>query len=623
MSTISVIPFGGVREHGRNLYAVTVNDEIYLLDCGVKVPETEMLGIDVVIPDFTYLLEHQDQIAGVFLTHGHVDAIGALPYLVEKIQVPVFGSELTIALAREYVHDYAPSKDFDDFHVVTEGTEIDFASAVIGFFKTTHSIPDSLGVTIKTDEGQIVYTGDFKFDQSADALYQTDYARLAQIGSEGVLLLLSDSTGADNPMPIASEKQIAEEMTETFRYWEGRIITACITGNLQRVQQIINASYASYRRIFVTNPAISKILKIAIDLGKLTLPSDDIFMTAKEMKQLPEDEVVILESGRIGEPIRAIQRMAKKHHCGISIHDGDLVYLATTPSLSLELFVAQTENQVYRAGGTVKTVSDNFRASGHGDPDDLKLLMNLMKPKSVMPVQGEYRELSAHADIVAEMGLSRKHIYITRCGERLVYNNEEGIFQPAGMVEAENIMIDGLGVGDIGNIVLRDRKVLSEDGIFVAVVAIDRKTKRIISQPQITSRGFVYVKASRNLIQESSEIVKTVVEKHLQEDEFEWSRLKQEIRDQLGRYLFEQTKRRPVILPVIMEATQSRKKAKLPKTKAKGKKANKTVKRRPKTTNKNNQAKSETKKQTGPKTDKKRRPTRSKKKKTVRKKPNE
>lgn len=569
MSNISVIPFGGVREHGRNLYAVTVNDEIYVLDCGVKVPETEMLGIDVVIPDFTYLLEHKDEIAGVFLTHGHVDATGALPYLLEKIQVPVFGSELTIALAKLYVSEYAPTKDFNDFHIVNEDTEIDFNEATIGFFRTTHSIPDSLGITIKTDEGQIVYTGDFKFDQSADSLYQTDYARLAQIGSEDVLLLLSDSTGADNPTPVASEKQIAEEMDETFRYWEGRIIAACITGNIQRVQQIINAAYRSYRKIFVTSPEIMKILNITIELGKLELPSDDLFISMRELKQLPDDEIVILESGRIGEPIRAIQRMAKKQNRGIAIKEGDLVYLATSPSLSMELFVSQTENQVYRAGGTVKTVFDNFRASGHGDPDDLKLLMNLLKPHCLMPIQGEYRELNAHANIAHEMGLDWKHIHLVRCGDRLAYNSEDAVFQPAGAVEAENIMIDGLGVGDIGNIVLRDRKVLSEDGIFVAVVAIDRKAKKIISQPQITSRGFVYVKASRNLIQESSDIVKTVVEAHLQEDDFEWSRLKQEIRDQLGRYLFEQTKRRPVILPVIMEATHSRKKTKTPKKTAK------------------------------------------------------
>lgn len=560
MSNISLIPLGGVREHGRNLYAVNVNDEIYILDCGVKVPETGMLGIDVVIPDFTYLLENRDSIVGVFLTHGHMDAIGALPYFLEKIQVPVFSSELTLALAKLTVSEYVPTKKFDDFHVVNEATEIDFSQATVGFFKTTHSIPDSLGITIKTDEGQIVYTGDFKFDQSADDLYQTDYARLAQIGAEGTLLLLSDSTGADNPVPVASEKQIAEEMNETFRYWEGRIIAACIAGNIQRVQQIINAAYASYRKIFITNPGIKRIIDIAAQLGKLILPSDDLFINIREMKQLPDDEIVILESGTTGEPIREIQQMAKKQGRGISIHEGDLVYLATSPSLSMELFVAQTENEVYRAGGTVRTVFDNFRASGHGDPDDLKLLMNLLKPKCVMPIQGEYRELSAQADIAHELGLPWKNIYLVRCGDRIAYNPEEEIFQPAGSVEAENIMIDGLGVGDIGNIVLRDRKVLSEDGIFVVVVAIDRKTKRIISQPQMTSRGFVYVKASRNLMQESADMVREIVEKHLNEEDFEWSRLKQEIRDQLGRYLFDQTKRRPVILPVIMEATQSRRK---------------------------------------------------------------
>lgn len=558
VSEMKIIPFGGVREHGRNLYAIEINDEIYILDCGLKVPETEMLGIDVVIPDFTYLMSQKEKIAGIFLTHGHADAIGALPYLLEHLRVPVFGSELTIALAEMYTKEYEPTKKFRDFHAVNEGTEIDFSQATISFFKVTHSIPDALGIVVHTKEGNIVYTGDFKFDQSAQPMYQTDYAHLAQIGAEGVLMLLSDSSSADNPTPVASERQIAEEMTETFRYWEGRIIAACVSSNIQRIQQILNAAEASYRKVVIMDEKVNKVLRIAMNFGKLCIPSEDLIIPLKEMKKYPDDELVILEAGHMGEPIQAIQKMAKQHHRHINIKEGDLVYLATTPSLAMEMFVVQTENLIYKAGGDVKTVSDNFRASGHGDPDDLRLLYNLLKPKYCMPIQGEYRELQANCDIMHEQGVPWSHLFLASAGDVIEWDVQHEKFTMTGSVQAENVMIDGLGVGDIGNIVLRDRKVLSEDGIFVAVVTIDRKKKKIVSRPKITSRGFVYVKANRDLIKESADMVTGIIENYLSQDDFEWNDMKQDIRDQLSRYLFAQTRRRPVILPVIMEATQRR-----------------------------------------------------------------
>lgn len=559
LSKIKVIPFGGVREHGRKLFAIEINEDIYVLDCGLKIPETEMLGVDIVIPDFHYLVENKERICGVFLSHGHADAIGALPYFIEQIQVPVFGSELTIALAKMYTKKYGPSKKFNDFHVVNEGTEIDFPTATISFFKTTHSIPDSLGIVLHTKEGNIVYTGDYKFDQSAQTLYQSDYAHLAQIGSQGVLLLLSDATGMDNPIPVASERQIEEAMNETFRYWEGRIIVSCIAGNIQRIQQILNAAYQSYRKVVIMDGNINEVLKIAMRFGKLEIPSEDLIIPLKQMKRYQDDELVILEAGNMGEPIREIQKMAKQQHRHINIKEGDLVYLATTPSLAMEMFVVQTENLIYKAGGDVKSVYDDFRASGHGDPDDLRLLYNLLKPKYALPVQGEYRELQASADIMHDLGLAWSHLFVCACGDIIEWDEEKERFTMTGSVTAENIMIDGLGVGDIGNIVLRDRKVLSEDGIFITVVTIDRKTKKIITKPQITSRGFVYVKASKELLKEASQMVTDIIEHYLAEEDFEWSEMKQEIKDQLSRYLFAQTRRRPVILPVIMEVNTQRK----------------------------------------------------------------
>ncbi|KAF1302977.1 MULTISPECIES: ribonuclease J [Enterococcus] len=554
MSSIKIIPISGVRENGKNLYAVEVGDDLFVLDCGLRYPESELLGIDTVIPDFTYLIENADRVAGVFLTHGHADAIGALPYLLEKINVPVFGTKLTIELAKINVHKNEATKKFKAFHVIDEHTEIDFSDTTVSFFRTTHSIPDSVGISLKTPEGTIVYTGDFKFDQAAVPMYQTDFARLAEIGREGVLALLSTSSNAENPAKVASERKIADEVYDNIRYWEGRIIVASVASNLQRVQQVLNAAYRSDRKVVLTGLDFGRIIRTAMKLGKLEVPDEDLFITQKEMKKYPPEKLLILETGRMGEPIKALQKMANGTHRTLRIQEGDLVYIATTPTTATETFVAKTEDIIYRAGGAVKQISDNMRVSGHANPDDLQLMMNMLRPKYLIPIQGEYRQLDAHAELAKLVGIPARNIFIAARGDVLEYQNGEMV--QAGSVPAENVLIDGIGVGDIGNIVLRDRKVLSEDGIFVVVVTISRREKKIVARPQITSRGFVYVKASRDLIRESGDMVAEIVEKHLHTDDFEWSKLKQDIRDRLSRFLFEQTKRRPVILPVIMESSQ-------------------------------------------------------------------
>ncbi|MBO0421076.1 ribonuclease J [Vagococcus fluvialis] len=557
MSQIKIVPLGGVRENGKSIYVVELEKEIFVLDCGLKYPENEQLGIDMVIPDFSYLLENKDKIAGVFLSHGHADAIGALPYLLENVSVPVFGTELTTELAKINVKNYANTKDFNEFHVVDEFTEIDFGSAVISFFRTTHTIPDSIGISIKTAEGNIVYTGDFKFDQSASAPYATDFARLAEIGKDGVFALLSDSSNAENSSLIASENQVAEEVYDTIRYWDGRIIVASVASNIQRVQQIFDAADKAERFVVLTGKDAEQIVKTAIRLGKLTLPNEELLITEKEMKNKRPDQIIILETGRMGEPLQSLQKMASRRHKTINIEEGDLIYITTTPSISIETTMAKTEDMIYRAGGTVKTISDNLYVSGHGNQNDLKLMLNLMKPKYFIPVQGEYRLLAAHADLAHEVGMSYQDIFITGRGDILEF--EKGRLRMTGTTDAENILIDGLGVGDVGNIVLRDRKILSQDGIFIAVVTINRRAKKIISKPRITSKGFVYMKASTDLMTESANIVETVVLENLEKQDFDWGVLKQEIREQLSRYLYDQTKRRPVILPVIMESSQKRK----------------------------------------------------------------
>lgn len=553
MSDIKIISLGGVRENAKNMYAIEVNDDIYILDCGLKYPENELLGIDIVIPDFEYLRQNARRIVGVFLTHGHADAIGALPYFVSEFDVPVFGSELTIALAKIACENEEIAKKFNDFHVINEKTEIDFPSATVSFFKTTHSIPESLGVALKTDEGTIVYTGDFKFDQTASAQYQTDLARLAEIGNEGVLALLSDSANAENPSETVNEREIYDFISETFEYRKGRIIVACVASNISRVQQVLDAAQANDRKVALTGHDVEKIVRTALKLNKLHLPSDDILIPLKDIKRY-DDQIVILEAGRSGEPLKSLQKMALKRHRSVSLHEGDLVFITTTPSHAMETNVAKTRDMIYRSGADVKSISDELNSSGHASKNDLQLMMNLLKPRYVLPVQGEYRLLAANAHAATEVGIPAENIFLLAKGDVAEYTR--GKMLVASSVEVGNTMIDGIGVGDIGNIVLRDRKILSEDGIFIAVVTIDRKKKKIVDRPKITSRGFVYVKTSRDLIAESADIITKTVQSNLDNKEFDWGHLKQDVREQLNHFLYEQTKRHPVILPVIMEINQ-------------------------------------------------------------------
>ncbi|MBU3851367.1 MAG: ribonuclease J [Candidatus Paralactobacillus gallistercoris] len=558
MSQVKIIPLGGVRENGKNIYAVEVDDEIFVLDCGLKYPENELLGIDVVIPDFTYLMDNIERVAGIFLTHGHADAIGALPYLVADYDIPVFGSELTITLAKLRVADDRRAKKFNNFHIIDENTAIDFNHATISFFKTTHSIPGSLGIVVKTDVGQIVYTGDFKFDQSAAPLYQTDLARLADIGKEKVLALLSDSANAESPYEHTSEHDICRYIEEAFQYQNGRIIVAAVASNILRIQQVFNAAYQTHRKVVLTGRDLEQIIKTALRLGYLQLPADDLLVPEKRLRELDPSATVILEAGKMGEPIQELQKMATNKHHLTSIQPGDLVFMVTTPTYAMETTVAKTRDMIYRAGGDVKAISDDLHAAGNANKNDLQLMLNLLKPEYLIPVQGEYRLLNAHADIAHELGMPYDHILMTRIGDIINYDHQK--LYLAGHVDSGNTMIDGIGVGDIGNIVLRDRKLLSEDGIFIAVVTIDRKHNRLAARPKITSRGFVYMKASRDLMRESADLITKTVQNNLDKQEYDWSHLKQDIREKLNHYLYEQTRRHPVILPIIMEMNNDNKK---------------------------------------------------------------
>ena len=551
MSDIKIIALGGVRENAKNLYIVEINDSIFILDAGLRYPENEQLGVDFVIPNLDYLVENKDRIQGIFLTHGHADAIGALPYILQDAKVPVFGSSLTIELAKLFVKNAGVNK-FNNFHVIDSETEIEFDDAVVSFFKTTHSIPESMGIVLGTDRGNIVYTGDFKFDQAARPYYKTDLGRLAEIGREGVLALLSDSANATSTEQTASEAEVGQEIDQVIADADGRVIIAAVASNLVRIQQVFDSAAEHGRRVVLTGFDVENIVRTAIRLKKLTVEHEKLIVKPKDMNKFEDHELIILENGRMGEPIDGLQKMAVGRHRYVQIKDGDLVYIVTTPSIAKEAAVARVNNAIYTAGGAVKMITQNLRVSGHANARELQLMLNLLRPQYLFPVQGEYRELQAHAELALEVGILPENIYIVKSGDIMHLSEDQG-FLHEGTVPAGDVMIDGNAIGDVGNIVLRDRKVLSEDGIFIVAITVNKKERKIVSKARVNTRGFVYVKKSRDILSESADIVNATVENYLAGDSFDWGELKGAVRDDVAKFLFDQTKRRPAILPVVME----------------------------------------------------------------------
>lgn len=555
---IKIMILGGARENGKNMYAVQVEDEIFIMDAGLKYPDSSLLGIDVVIPDLQFFQDYADKIAGIFLTHGHADSIGALPYILRDHDIPVFGSKLTIELAKIAVQHENRRRKNDLFHVIDADTEIEFKNANVSFFKTTHSIPDSLGIDISTKEGEIVYTGDFKFDPSAKKGYRTDFVRLSEIAQKGVLALLSDSTNAEANFPNDRQTSIEKYIYNIFENYDGRIIAAAKASNIVRVQEIFQAAAATGRHVFLTGRDAGKIVYTAMKLGYLNVPKG-LLVHSKDLKKIPDNELVILETGRMGEPLKSLQKMATNRHRMIKIKKGDLVFIATTPSHSVETMVAQTSDMIYRAGGTVKELGRDKHTSGHATGRDLQMLIDTLKPKFLIPVIGEYRLLEIHKDLAIEAGMNKKDIFLPHNGD--AYALEKGRFYHTDAVPGEDIMIDGSGVGDVGNIVLRDREVLSDDGVFIAAVTIDRKKKKIISEPRVSTRGFVYIKANHALMNGAADVIKEAVNNNFEHKKFDWTELKQDVRNDVEKYLYKQTGRRPVVLPVVMEVNQNRHRA--------------------------------------------------------------
>jgi ribonuclease J len=547
--SIKIIPLGGVGEIGKNMYITEVDGDIFVVDAGLMFPEDEMLGIDVVIPDFTYLVSNSDRVKAIFLTHGHEDHIGALSYILRKINVPVYGTKLTIALAREKMkeQDFTGSADFRE---INADTVVDFDRVSVSFFKTNHSIPGSVGISIHTSEGAIVHTGDFKFDQAAGTLYKPEVGKMAAIGEKGVLCLLSDSTEAERPGHTPSESTVVAELSNVFYNAEGRIIAACFASDLNRIQHLFNSAYANGRKVAVVGNSLKRVYDIALQLGYLQV-EEELIISVNDLKDYDNSKVVVLTTGNQGEPIEALQKMAKQVHPQVNIQAGDTVLFAASPLRGSEVFIYKTMDMLYRAGASVVSSKNSVQVSSHGSQEELKFMINLMNPKFFIPVHGEYKMLKAHKKLAQACGIPEENIFIPDRGD--VIEISGGKLKITEKVPAGNTLIDGIGVGDVGNIVLRDRRLLSQDGVLLVVVTLNKTDRKIIAGPEIISRGFVYVRESEKLMIDSAALVREIVEKNANKGSFDWNSLKQEIRDSLHQYLYEKTKRRPMIMPIIME----------------------------------------------------------------------
>ncbi|AIQ53272.1 ribonuclease J [Paenibacillus sp. FSL R7-0331] len=547
-----IFALGGVGEIGKNMYVVQYGNDIVVVDAGLKFPEEDMLGIDIVIPDISYLTENRDKVRGIVLTHGHEDHIGGLSYVLKNLNVPVYGTRLTLGLVDNKLKEANLLGETKRI-LINEDSVIDLGTSLqVTFFRTNHSIPDSVGVCIETPEGNVVHTGDFKFDHTPVNGQYANLHRMAEIGQKGVLALMSDSTNAEKPGFTPSEKNVGIVLEDIFRKADQRVVVATFASNVHRIQQVVNAAESTGRKITVIGRSMVNVVAIASELGYLHVP-DGMLIEPEEMNRMAANRVVVLCTGSQGEPMSALTRMARSSHRKVDILPGDTVIIAATPVPGNEKYVGRTIDELFRLGANVIYSGSNsgVHVSGHGSQEELKLMLNLMKPKYFIPIHGEFRMQRRHALLAESVGVEPSNIFITEIGE--VIEIQGGGARRAGKVTAGNVLIDGLGVGDVGNIVLRDRKLLSQDGILVVVVTLSKQNGAIVSGPDIISRGFVYVRESEGLLDEANRIVASTLQRLMSEKVNEWASLKTSVKDSLGRFLYEQTRRRPMILPIIME----------------------------------------------------------------------
>ena len=550
-NSLRVIPLGGVGEIGKNMFLFEYGSDAVLLDAGLAFPEEEMHGVDIVLPDTTYLLENKDKLRAIVLTHGHEDHIGALPYLVDELQVPIYGTRLTLGLLEAKLEEYEPCPPVE-LHKIKAGRKLSIGDSFrLDFFQTNHSIPGTVGLALHTPVGTVVHTGDFKFDHTPVDEKITDFYKLAELGRRGVLLALVDSTNADRPGFTASESEVGETIDDIFRLAQHRIIFATFASNIHRVQQVITAAHRYGRKVCVTGRSLVNSVRIASELGYLNLPPS-ILVELDQIDRIPLEKLVLLTTGSQGEPMSALTRIANSEHRQVEIIPGDTVIIAANPIPGNEKLVARTVDNLFRLGAEVIHQSiSGVHVSGHASEEEIKLMLNFLRPRYLVPVHGEYRHMVACSRIAQKLGLAPENIFLIEPGTVLEFADGHGAV--AGTVTAGKVMVDGLGIGDVGNVVLRDRRILSEEGIVIIVFALDPETGLLHSGPEIITRGFVYVRESGDLLEEARLAIAGRIAGLTRKQLQDWNLIKSRIRDEAASFFFEQTGRRPMILPVIID----------------------------------------------------------------------
>ena len=547
---VKIIPLGGLNEIGKNMTAIEYKNDIVIIDCGLKFPDEDMFGIDVVIPDITYLLKHRDKVSGIFLTHGHEDHIGALPYVLKQLNVPVYGTKLTLGIVQSKLKEHNLLST-TELITVKPRDVVRLNSVSVEFIKTNHSIADSVAIAVHTPLGAVLHTGDFKVDYTPIDGESMDFARFAELGKKGVLLMMADSTNVERPGYTMSEKIVGESLCRIFGKSKGRIIVATFASNIHRIQQIIDAAAMYGRKVAVSGRSMENIVQVAIELGYIKIEKENL-VSIDQINKYNNDQIVIITTGSQGEPMSALARMATSEHRKVNIVQGDTIIISATPIPGNEKLVSRVVDQLFKKGAeVVYGSSEAVHVSGHACQEELKLMQTLVKPKYFIPVHGEYRHLKQHGELANSIGVPKSNILIPEIGD--VIEVTRNSIKKSGTVISGQIFVDGLGVGDVGNIVIRDRKHLSQDGILTVVVTLSKENKAIIAGPDIISRGFVYVRESERLMDEARDIVRDVFTKCEERKITDWSTLKSTVRDELKSFLYEKTKRKPMILPIIME----------------------------------------------------------------------
>ncbi|BBH20015.1 ribonuclease J [Paenibacillus baekrokdamisoli] len=550
--TLSIFALGGINEIGKNMYAIQYADDIVVIDCGSKFPDESLLGIDLIIPDITYLKENKDKIRALIVTHGHEDHIGGIPYVLKQLDMPIYASRLTLGLIEVKLKEHRLLRQTQLFRIDSD-SNIELGTIRLTFFKTNHSIPDCLGVAFHTPEGTVVHTGDFKFDLTPVNDQYPDIHKMADLGKEGVLVLLSESTNAERPGFTPSERLVGEHIEDAFTKARRKIFISTFASNVHRVQQVIDAALKTNRKLALLGRSMVNVVSVASELGYLNVP-EGMLIDASEVNRMAPDKVAVLCTGSQGEPMAALSRLASSNHRQVEIMREDTVIIAASPIPGNERNVAHIVDHLFLLGAKVIYGSGSvtgMHVSGHASQEELKLMLTLMKPKYFIPIHGEFRMLYQHRLLAESVGVEKENIYIINNGD--VVDINQSVAQQSRKIPAGNILVDGLGIGDVGNIVLRDRRQLAEDGMLVIVITLSKTEGKIVSGPDTISRGFVYVRGSEDLLNDVNQLVITTINDLQETNVNKWGVMKQSIKEAVGQFLYNKTKRRPMILPIIIE----------------------------------------------------------------------